>query len=370
MKIKGSYILAALLALVLGGWLASGKLIVGGQSDTAEAAAQDPTSAETAPKAEEPAKLTVRVHEFSAETRVGVLTIRGRSEAEARLVIKAETAARVSVLPQEKGSAVKAGDIVCEFDTGARQARLLQAQAQLAQADLDYEAASKLQTNGFASDTRVRALKAQRDAAAAVVAEAELDLSRTKIAAPFAGVIDDQNAEIGDFLGVGDPCVTLTSRNPILIVGQVSERDIGLIKTGMTARAKLVTGQEVEGKIRFIGQSADPATRTFRVELEVPNDANTLRDGVTAQIFVPLPPVKAHKLNPTILSLDDEGQIGVRIVGDNDIVHFNPVTIVQDGTDGIWVTGLPDNVTIITVGQDYVKDGQPVTPVSDEKGQG
>lgn len=359
MKIKGSYSIAALITLLLIVWLSSGMLRTGDPLNAEQSLREDK------PQAAEPPSVRTRV--FQARDYIDTLLVRGISEAKSRLVIKAETAARVIELPRTKGSVVEKGDLLCHFDVGAREANLLRARAQQAQANLDFEAATKLQNDGYTSDTRVLITKAQRDAAAAAVIAAEIDLDRTRIVAPFSGIIDELNAEIGDFLGVGKACVTLASYDPISIVGDVSVRDVAVLKPGMTARARLVTGQNVEGRIRFISHLANPKTRTFRVEMDVPNPDHAIRDGVSAELSIILPLIRAHALSPVVMILDDLGRIGVHLVDEQRIVRFIPVTIMKNMPEEIWVTGLPEKARIITVGQDYVKDGAFVNPIDDWK---
>lgn len=370
MRIKGSYILAVLITLALAAWLATGDITIGGQRDSGADAAPRQETAEA--EAQKP--FAVRVRTFAAEERVAHLTVTGRTEAETRLQVKTETAGLVEALPLAKGASVKAGDLVCRIEEGARPAMVLQAEAALAQAELDHEAAVKLSSSGFAADTRVRALKAARDAAQAALAQEKLDLARTEIKAPFDGVIEERDADVGDYLTVGAPCVTLTTRDPILIVGQVSERDIASLEPAMTATVTLVTGETVKARIRFISPSADIATRTFRVELEAANPHGALRDGVTAKIDIPLKPVRAHRLSPGYLTLDDNGNVGVRSVDADDIVRFNKVAVLGDEAGKVWVARLPETITIIVTGQDYVGAGERVTPVrdgtSDSEGDG
>ena len=156
---------------------------------------------------------------------------------------------------------------------------------------------------------------------------------------------------------------------PYLVVGQVSEHDIGLVKIGDAGEAKLANGAAVAGQVRFVGTVADPATRTFRVELEVPNPARTLRSGITAEIRIPVESVQAHFISPALLTLDDQGVLGVRTVSNAAQVEFMPVEIFATRRDGVWITGLPPTVTIITVGQEFVRHGETVVPVPDEDGQ-
>lgn len=358
-RIKGSYVVAAVITAVLAAWIATGEIVVGGQSDTngSRGAAEN-----GAGKAEEAFRVAVKT--FTAQERNANLVVRGRTEAEQRVQVKAETAGRVVAISAAKGQRVAKGDIVCKLDAGVREARVLQARAQLAQAELEAQAAGKLSEKGFAAETRVRATKAALDGARAVLAEAELDLVRTEMTAPFSGIIEQHTAEVGDYLNVANPCVTMASRDPLLAVGQVSELDVAALKKGMTGTVALVTGETAEGTLRFIASASDSATRTFRIELEVPNPDGSLRDGVTASIDIPLRATRAHKLSPAYLALDDAGNIGVKTVDENNLAQFAPVTILGDEKGHVWVDGLPEMVTIIVVGQDYVLDGAPVEPVA------
>jgi multidrug efflux system membrane fusion protein len=158
---------------------------------------------------------------------------------------------------------------------------------------------------------------------------------------------------------------------PIRLVGYVAEADIARVSEGAAVGARLSTGQEVMGTVRFVGRSADPVTRTFRVEAEVPNDDLTFRAGQTADILIQTAGRKAHLLPQSSLTLNDDGDLGVRVVGgaeNGDVARFLPVELIRDGTDGVWLGGLPDEVAVIVVGQDYVVDGVPIEVTYREPG--
>ncbi len=364
MKIKGSYVWAFLIAAAVGGWLYSGELVIGGQSGSNADSDADTGIAANTP-AEQPL-FQVRVNTFQAEQRSAQLVLRGRTQTEARVSVKAETPGLVDEIPVRRGQRVEAGDILCRIEPGAREAALLETNARLEQAKLDHEALAKLQESGYAADTRVRALKAQLDAAQAAVTRAELDLQRIVLRAPFAGIVEQDNAEIGDYLDVGRACITIVALDPMLVVGQVSERDIASLDVGMEGTVKFITGETRPGQIRFISPSADASTRTFRVELEIQNRDYQIPDNITADILINLAPVQAQRFTAAILTLNDAGQIGVKAVGADNIVEFMPVTILGDTREGVWVAGLPEAVTLVTVGQEYVVDGQLIDPVPDD----
>jgi multidrug efflux system membrane fusion protein len=201
------------------------------------------------------------------------------------------------------------------------------------------------------------------EAAKASEQTVSIDLENTRIRAPFDGLIDDRYVDVGDYMRPGDKCALLIAPEPFLAVGEVSERTVSELKVGDPASVTLVTGETVQGRIRFVASRADDTTRTFRVEVELPNPHGKLRVGVSADIHIPVRQLMAQKISPGILVLDDNGVIGVRAVV-NGIVHFLPVEIVSDGPDGMWVSGLPDRLAVITVGQSFVTDGERVKAVT------
>lgn len=391
--IKRSYVVAAVILLVLGAWVASGSLNrfddLAGSIDQLEAltgldldgqpkkdpakkvAAKSDTktakpAAAAAPVAEIP---TVRVRTITAELRQQDLVIRGQTQALRKVVVRAETAGVVAAIRADKGSVVKQGDTICELNVDARMAMLKQARAAMKQKQLEHEASKTLQGKGFRSETSVAGDLAEYESAKAQVERMEKEFENTKIKAPFDGVVDDRMADVGDYLAPGQACALVVDQDPFLVVGQVSEKDVAQVHIGDSGWAKLISGERIDGKVRFIAKSSNQATRTFRVELEVANAEGLIRDGITAEIHVTASSVEAHRISPAILALDDRGVIGVRIVDENRRVRFVPVQIVGDGADGVWVTGLPKTVTIITVGQEYVTNGQQVNIVPDETGK-
>jgi multidrug efflux system membrane fusion protein len=258
---------------------------------------------------------------------------------------------------------VAKGDVIVRLAIDDREARLAEAKSLVRQRQMEAEAARQLQQKGFRPDTVLAANEAALEAARAQLARIEVDIARTTLRAPFAGVLDRRPAEIGTYVKEGDLIATLVDLDPILIVAQVSERDIGKLALGGAGQARLITGETVDGTIRYIAAAADAATRTFRVELAVPNPDRWLADGVTAQLRLPLPAARAHRVSPAMLSLGEDGSVGVKSVNSSDIVEFHPVSIVGDGAEGVWLTGLPGRVRLITVGQEFVKPGQRVQPV-------
>jgi membrane fusion protein, multidrug efflux system len=353
-----SKIWSSLFALAIVGWFASGIILPAASPD-------EPSGEAAAPAEQAPDKpFAVMVETFKAVERPSIFPVRGLTEALRQVEVRARTAGIVEGQSFESGDAVKQGDVLCQLDAAARNAQLAKVKAQLASARRDYEATQQLARNNFAAKSKLAQDKAAMELASAEVQQVELDMSWTTITAPRDGILAADPAQDGTYIQAGGLCGTISVMDPITVAANVPERLLPNISEGMDAAAKLVTGQQVTGKITKVAMSSDRATRTFRVELSVPNPDYALREGVTTELYIPLPSTMAHKLPASALTLADDGKFGVRVVDADNKVSFVPLKILSQETDGAWVSGLPDTATVITRGQDFVIEGQVVEPVA------
>lgn len=330
------------------------RAFAGNEDDSAEQAEGVDASAESTPP------VSIVAYKSTAESIESGIVLRGRTEAARNVTVRSETNGLVISEPLRKGQTVKKGQLLCELDTGTRQSSLAQAKAQLAEAEANNNAAVSLSEKGFTSETQAISRKAQLETAMATVEQAEKELSRLQIKAPFSGLLESDTAELGELLQPGSACATVIALNPIKLVGFVPESDISRLTLGAQAGARLVTGEEVRGFLTFLSRSADPQTRTFRVEVTVPNTDLSIRDGATAEIYVAFDGETAHLLPQAALTLNDEGLLGIRAAID-DVARFFPVEVVRDTSEGILVGGLPEEIDVIVVGQEYVVDGRAIT---------
>ena len=378
-------------------------------SDSAESRDAAPDTSESARAGA--ATMRVVVQRSKAREVDSAVIVRGRTEADRIVELRAETSGLVISDPLRKGAFVDQGDELCRLDPAARQAKLQEARArlseaktrvpeaearveearaQLEEAEINRNAAENLVTDGFASQTRVAAtraavssaqaavqsatsgLEAARagiESARAAVASAEKEIDRLSITAPFSGVLETDTAELGSLLQPGALCATVLQLDPITLVGFVSEMQVARVEYGAAATARTTSGSDVEGTVSFLSRAADDTTRTFRVEVRVPNPELGLRDGETAEIRISAEGKAAHLLPQSALTLNDEGTLGLRLVDAEARAHFVPVTLLRDTPNGVWITGLPDPADVIVIGQEYVSDGVPVRPVYQELGQ-
>lgn len=354
-RFKRSYVIAGIICAVIALWVASGQISGGGTETAGDSPAEEKAGS----------AMSVRVSRSEAREYTNTVVLRGRTEAFRKVELKAETQGKIARLPVEKGARVKAGDPVCQLEVADRQAQLDEAKALARQRQLEYDAAMKLSQNGFRSETNVAAAAASLDAANAQVERMTVEIDNTTIRAPFDGVIDERPVDIGDYLAMGGVCATIIDEDPYLVIGEVSERDVGALSVGSKAFIELASGRTFEGMLRFVSKSADPVTRTFRVEVLVPNEDHSLRDGLSANVRLPVASTMAHLLAPSTLVLGSGGALGVRTVDTQAHVQFHPVTIIGEDVNGVWVTGLPESARVIVVGQEFVEDGAEVRVVSD-----
>ncbi len=376
-------------------------------------------------RGDEPAEAVTEVSEsVPAPDAIGVVVVRstareigsavqlrGQTKANRQVEVLAETISTVVSEPKRKGAFVEAGDLLCELDPGTRpaslaeamaakleaesrvpeaEARIEEAHARLAEAEINLKAARKLSETGFGSETRrisseaemstaeagiksaeagLESTQAGIEAATAAVAAAQREMDRLTIEAPFKGLLESDTAELGSLMQPGSLCATIIQLDPIKLVAFVPETEVNRIIVGSMASAQLVTGLQVEGRVTFLSRSADETTRTFEVEITVPNPELLIRDGQTANIQIAAEGVKAHLLPQSALTLNNEGELGVRTVVADNVVDFVRIRLLRDTAEGVWVGGLPETADIIVIGQEFVTRGVTVAPTYREASQ-
>lgn len=359
---RGTYITAGLIALALVLWLASG-LLTSEEDGPVNPATIAQQNAERTARVADKAPTKVRARLLQASQQALEVSVRGRTESKRTVTVRSETSGRVTARPVERGDRVDRGDLLCRVATDDRQARITEATEALNQARLEYDGSLKLQTRGLQSETGVAQAKARLASAEAALERARIELARTYIRAPFSGFVENVHMNVGDFAQAGGGCADVVDLDPMLMVGRVQENVVGSVATGSLAIGTLSSGETLEGTVSFVGQQSDASTRTYAIEVELPNPDYAIRSGLTAEIRLAVGERLAHRISPSILALDDAGQFGVKTLDSDNVVEFYAVEIVREGADGIWVSGLPDLARVITVGQEFVVVGEQVEPL-------
>jgi membrane fusion protein, multidrug efflux system len=355
---KASRLTAVGLVAAAGLWIASGHFL---PHETAESRAAMRVGEGEAKKLFRVAVMTA--HELPHSRR---LTIAGRTEADRKVIVTARTGGILTEVKVKRGTWVKKGDVIAVLSDEARLAQLAQAQAVAIQKRTELDAKRQLIMNGTLPRLQLVDLEAQLKAAEAALAAAEAERDRGVVQAPWSGVVHDVAVEVGQaiFSMAGREIASLVALDPMLAVVEVAERKLAGIKVGDTADVRLVTGESARGKIRFVAKTASPTTRTYRVEIELPNADYQIPDGITAEVSVPLAPVPATRVPRSALTFSSNGNLGVRTVDADGAVGFVPITVVEDEQSFMWVGGIVGGSRVIVQGQDFVREGQKVEAVA------
>ena len=297
--------------------------------------------------------ITVRVINQNSIPYQEEILIKGFAEADKKVELKSETSGKVTALPIQQGSFVRKGDVICSLFVAEKESFFKKA-------ELEFKSAEKLFDEGLYSSNQLQNIKSNFE-------RAKLELDNASIKAPFDGIVDRIAIDEGDFLTRGSTCATLLDLDPMILAGEISESDLMNISKGSPALIETIDGNKFNGKISYIASSANPVTHTFRIEVEVENKQNLIKDGASAKIFISGKEQLANLVPLSILRLDDQGNLGVRLISNQGTVEFKKIDLIQDTKNGVWVSGLPSSSKIITVGQDYVNDGEKVNFALDQR---
>jgi multidrug efflux system membrane fusion protein len=350
--------IAALLVLAgFAAWTVSGEFSsVGSAAD--EAAAQ---------KAEEPkpppALRTVAVITPPRVEHARAIRISGRTDAEKRVVLATRVMGVIASLPVKQGERVNRGDLVMRLDAADKEAAIRMSESVVVQREAEAEAAERLVKGGNAPKLQVDQARAALATAEAQLEAAKAELANYEIYAPYNGLIDRVPVQRGSAILAGTEVATLINLDPLLAIGEVSERELNYLRLGSEADIRLVDGTEVKGTLRYISRDASPTTRTFRIEVAIPNENKELPAGMTAEITLRAPPSDAVVLPRSVVTLSNNGALGIRALDAEDKVVFFPIDIIDDTPHGLVLGGVPKDARVIVAGQDLVSEGLQVKAV-------
>ena len=315
-------------------------------------------------KKEETPLFSVETMDSLAVEKEKEVISRGSVNATKSIQLRAETPGEVLEILKPKGSIVKKGEVILRLKDDDRPQRLSEAKAKLEQRKLEFDASKKLLLKAFASKTNLAESKSQLESAEAALAKVEQEIEHSNIVAPFDGIFDQTSLDVGSILSINEVIGTFINLEKVKVVLNISEKDASLLRLGGTAELVSPYNEEkkTKGEIKYISHSADARVRTYRVEIEADNPNMLFYDGMTAEARIPVEKVLAHLVNFSLLNLDEKGNTGVKAVNDKGEVLFYIITPLKMETGKLWISGLPQKLELITVGQDFVKPGQKVIP--------
>lgn len=354
----GSIGLSFLVLTLLVVWMATGEV--------KEAREQAPE-----PGSEQKAVVpSVQVDVLRARLYEPGLMLQGQLEPWRAVSIGARVAGNVEELMVEKGDRIKEGDVLLRLSEDGRRAAVAQWQSRIRKLEADLSAAQKLRARDLTSESEILTLQSELSAARAELSQARLAVNNLEPKAPFDGTVNSRDVDVGDLVQVGSPLLELVRVDRLKATGQIPQQSVGAVEQGQAVTIRMLDGDSLKGQVSFVASAADPETRSFAVEVAVDNPERKRVAGGSATLRIALPEVKAMFISPAYLSLGDDGRPGVRYVGENNEVVFTPVKLLNVTTEGAWVTGLPEEIRLITRGAGFVSIGQKVRPVNRDSERG
>jgi len=348
--LKTSWLAAGAVIIALCLWMASGWFVKESPTESAE-----DTSASL---------MRVEVSALNVETMDREISLQGQLEPAQHLFLKAQTSGSLESFLIDKGDRINAGQPILTLNLGGRENTLAEAQAQVKTARSQQEAAKTLRRQRLQSQLQLEQSEASLETALARLAAVELDISYTKVTAPFSGVINDLPIDIGSLVERGDVVAELIDDSSFNVSAYASQQSLANLKVGQSLTVKLITGENLDGKLTYISSIADSQTRSFKVEAKVRNISSSIAAGVSASMYIPVEQVGATFISPSTLSLGENGELGVKAIDSDDKVEFLPIELVSTSLDGAWVSGIPAQTRVITMGQGFVNVGEVVDPVT------
>lgn len=346
------YVIALLITFLLILWLASGLLKDSKQETT------DINTVSPLPQ--------VKVENIQAEQVARTISLYGRTEPDRIVTLQAQVKGAVTQVFAERGSLVKKGDVIATIALNDLPAKLEHFRTLLNQRRIDYYGAKELFKNNYQGESELAKRLSEVTDAKAELALIETDIANTTIKAPFSGILNERYVEVGDYVAIGEDIAMIADLDPLVIRAHITENQISMVNENQTAQIHILNDKNITGKVRYVASVANANTNTFKAEISIENTHYQFFAGVSAEVELPLQMVSAMKVSPALLALDESGNIGIKSVVD-DHVAFNPINIVKTDENGVWLSGLGEQMQVITLGQGFVRAGDKVKPILAEQ---
>ena len=310
----------------------------------------------------------VEVKNFSKSKYSKTIKLSGFSEASRTVILKAQVDGKISTKQFKKGKFYNAGDQLLLIDPEDKVAKVKEMEALLNQRKKEYEVAESLFEKGFRSEVKLSQSRTNFENALALYEKSQVALNNTKVSMPFDSAIDESFVELGDYLKKGDSIAKIVDLDPIFIIATANEKEINNIKLNQIASVK-IGGKMKKGLVDYISKTSDPLTRSFKIQVKIKNTNYNILSGLSSEIEILGPPEDAFFIPSSLVTLNNNGEIGIKIIT-NQKVKFVPITIISDTGKGYWISSKDlmknNEVSIIIQGQDFTLDGEKVNVIKND----
>lgn len=338
------YLIAIVISLALIAWMATG-------SSQSKPSVEQATDALPLPK--------VEVTKFKPSPIERAVQLYGRTEPQRVLNVSSEIEGRVVELLADEGDLVEEGQVIAKLAVEDKLAQLNYAKALVKQRQVEYQGAITLSAQGLQDESRLAQAKAALASAEAMQAHRQILLDKSQITAPFSGVLNNRQVELGRFVRKGDVLFQLVDLDPLHIHANITEKHIDALSEQSPVTVTLVDGRKVVGQVKYIASLSNSGTNTFPVEVTIANPNQSMKAGVSTEMEIEFNPEMAIKVSPALLSLDKSGNLGIKTV-EQGKVKFTLIDLLKAEKDGVWLGGFSAETDVITLGQGFVRPGDQV----------
>lgn len=288
------------------------------------------------------------------------------------VVLFSPTVGFVEKINTSEGQVVSQGTLLVTLTPEDKKTSLASAEATVAKARKKYENAKLFFAKKIISEVALQDAQEILSQAESQWEQAHIAMDNRFIRAPSEGLVLRYDVRKGTLLqpmGASGSKIGIFLRlNPLKVRAHVTQFDYKNLHLGQKIEVRLANGETATGELTYLGKSADLGTRTFQIDVTIDNPNYTLPAGLSAKMFLPRENVEAHHVSSDMLSLTDEGVLGVKALNEKNEVVFYPVRLLASDEKGVSIAGLPSRVMLISRGQDFVKPGDKVVPHVEQRG--
>lgn len=302
-----------------------------------------------------------------------VLEIQGNVTTKNLLVITPEYNGILTNVYVKEGQKVTKGQTLAKIDDGGLSQQLAQLQIEADLAKTTYERQKRLWDQNIGSEIQYLQAKSTYEAQSEAVNQLKQQVAKTTVKAPFTGTIDDVITEQGSVVAAGQTqLMRIVSLKDMYIETDIPERYITDVTKGKQVKVQFpVLGKSLDTEIRQAGDFINPANRTFKVEVDIPNNEKNIKPNLTAKLRInDYTNENAILIPQSIISENAEGEQYVYVVNEKNAKDegiAKRVIIKTGKTQGDVIEvleGIDNNVEIVQEGARSVKDGQTVKVIN------
>jgi len=296
------------------------------------------------------------------------IELQGNVSTKQNLVIYPEFSGFLSHVYVKEGQHVSKGQVLGKIDDGGLSQQVAQLQIQVDLAKTTFERQERLWNQKIGSEIQYLQAKSSYQSQQKAVNQLQKQVDKTIVRAPFSGTIDDVITEQGSVVAPGQSQLfRIVNLKNMYIEVDVPERYISNVVSGKDVQVNFpILGKTMDAKIRQAGNFINPANRTFKIEVPVPNKDKSIKPNLTAKLKInDYTNPKAMLIPQNVISENAQGQQYVYTIinKDNNKAKAQRVIIKTGKTQGDYIevlSGLLHGNEIINEGARSVKDGQEV----------